>query len=73
MFGLEVSNMTYQEAFNRGTYDAQTNRAPIFRSTRAYGYVASIDDEGADAWDQVDRAAYLAGYAAWQDAHEGAP
>jgi hypothetical protein len=54
--------MSPREAFNRGHYDATHDRAPIFRSTRAYGIVAETDDPLSDKWTTVNREQYLCGY-----------
>jgi hypothetical protein len=54
--------MTTEEAHERGRNDALCDRPPIFRSTRAHGIVANVDDSLADAWTADDRASYLSGY-----------
>jgi hypothetical protein len=64
---MTTKTRTETPAFIRGRYDAQRDRAPIFRSTRAYGIVAEIDDPLADEWDDTARADYLRGYDAGRD------
>lgn len=51
-----------KDAAARGRRDAERGRAPIFRSTRAYGIVAEVDDSLADDWGPDARRAYLDGY-----------
>lgn len=54
--------MTTSEAFKRGVRDAARGRSPLFRSTKARGIVADVDDQMADEWDEEARRAYLRGY-----------
>lgn len=51
-----------KRARDRGKHDAERERAPIFRSTRAFGIIPQVDDPGADDWTEEARAAYLEGY-----------
>jgi hypothetical protein len=61
--------MTKTEAIQRGFDDATKDRAPLFRSTRAHGIVATVDTDHPnwDRWSDDDRRAYLAGYDAGMD------
>lgn len=51
----------HDEHFERGARDARRGRAPIFRLVGERAE-ATIDDAGADHWDQAQRMAYVAGY-----------
>lgn len=53
--------MTTKEAFERGKYDADRDRAPIFRPV-PFGAEPTTDDPQADDWSDECRMAYLAGY-----------
>lgn len=57
-----MATMKKTEAFIRGRNDAQANRHPLFRSTRARGIVPTVDDAQADDWNDEMRADYIDGY-----------
>jgi hypothetical protein len=56
--------MTNQEyrAYRRGIDDSRRNRAPIFRSTRTFGIIPTIDDPQSEEWTVEQAKAYLEGY-----------
>lgn len=53
--------MSKSDAYKRGEYDARRELAPLFWRSRR-GIEPTIDDDGADAWEDLAREEYLKGY-----------